>query len=132
MEPLIFVAIFLLAGLGDLLVRWLRGKTRAPESDEELVVFEEAPEEAARREWFESQLEETTPEPVLVEPALVEPAPVRAAALEEIVARRPERKPVPPPPRRRARARRWITDAASARQGIVMMTILGRCRGLDV
>ena len=158
MDQLIFVAIFLLAALADLLVRWMRGKTKEPESDGELVVFEEDAESEAEREWLaqqeaaqqrleeeraeqqqteqrrleqraERQRLERKPEPV---PAELPPPPIRAPALEEIVVRRPAREAAPPPPsRRRARARRWVTGPSSARQGIVLMTILGPCRGLE-
>ena len=128
MEQLIFIAIFLLAALVDLLVRWMRGKTKAPESDEELVVVQEEPEEAAEWEWLEPRAEERKPEPLPVQPA-----PIRAPALEEIVVRRPAREPapLPAPPRRRARGRRRISGPVSARQGIVAMTILGPCRALE-
>lgn len=128
MEQLIFIAIFLLAALVDLLVRWMRGKTKAPESDEELVVVQEEPEEAAEWAWLEPRAEDRKPEPLPVQPA-----PIRAPALEEIVVRRPAREPapLPAPPRRRARGRRRISGPVSARQGIVAMTILGPCRALE-
>ena len=137
MEQLIFVAIFLLAGLGDLLIRWLRKKEggRDPKSRDELVILEDAEAVPDEEEevWFEPRPMERPPEPVKAEPPLI-----RALSLEEIAARHVAVPAVQsravrtaPLPARRARPRRWIAGPVSARQGIVAMTILGRCRGLE-
>lgn len=145
MEQLIFIAIFLLAALVDLLVRWMKGKAKAPESSDDVVIFEEEPDTALEEEieqWRAREPVVRRREPVLVEqrpkpvrlPAELPPPPVRAPALDEVVARRPVAVLVQPPAlprRRRSRRRPWLTQPESVRRGIVMMAVLGRCRGLE-
>ncbi|MEX2155201.1 MAG: hypothetical protein WD825_17780 [Gemmatimonadaceae bacterium] len=116
-EQLFVLAAILLAAMVDLFVRWLRGKTRKDQPagaagvEEEVVLVEEA----------DTELPEELPEQEPVEPQLPPPPP-------------PAPRPSPPPPvrtRRRHRARRWLKHPTDARRGIVLMAILGRCRGLE-
>ena len=123
-EQLILLALFLLAALVDWLVRWLKGRTRAPTSTEEVLMEDEA-EPLAEREWLDSEAPAAPP---------VVPAPVRAPAMEELVVRRPVQPAHPPKIVRRhgkARVRRMLHDEARLRHAIVVMEVLGPCRGLD-
>lgn len=118
-EQLFVLAAILLAAMVDLFVRWLRGKTRKDQPsdaagvEEEMVLVEEADTELPEQRPVEPQLPPPPPAPT--------PAP----------------RPSPPTtfrPRRRHRAHRahrWLKHSIDARRGIVLMAILGPCRGLE-
>lgn len=117
-EQFFVLAAILLAALVDLFVRRLKkkaGKDQPADVEEEAVLVEE---EAMLVEEDDSKLHA----PEMEEPQL---APARL----------PSPRPSPPPavgmPRRRQRARRWLTHPADARLGIVLMAVLGPCRGLE-
>ena len=115
-ELLIVLFVLLLAAL-DLLARWLRGKTQldqpagAAGGEEEVVSAEEADTELPERAPAAPRLPPAAPPPPLRPPR---PAPPTTAR-----------------PRRPHRARRWVKDPIDARRGIILMTILGPCRGLE-
>jgi hypothetical protein len=117
-EQFFIFALVLFAALVDLIVRSVRSKTRRDQRadvagveeagvDEELVLLAEADTELSEEEPAEPRL----PPPPLPSPGSSPPMAVR--------------------PRRRHRARRWLKHPLDARRGIVMMTILGPCRGLQ-
>jgi uncharacterized protein YqfA (UPF0365 family) len=99
---------------------------------EEAPMFEEEPVFTLEREseWLESAEAESPP--MWAEPAGPPP-----------VVREPRRHQAPPAPIRPAiqapaqsatrsgRRSHWLRHPGNARRGIVMMTVLGRCRGLD-
>ena len=140
-EQLILFAFILLAGVFDLLVRWLKsrrqkdGRVDASRYDENPVLVEEEADfelsddvelfdrELSGEELIERGLadeevaERRVPPPV---PPLPVPVPVVT------------RRPAPPEPSRPRRvSRRLLTGPLDARRGIVLMTILGPCRGLE-
>jgi len=99
-EQLVILVAIIVAGIADLIVRWMRRKAG---KDQPPVVAD-----------------------VPVEPQLPppEPAPVSVSF--------PPRSPsLPVRRRRRHRAHRWLTHPLDARSGIVLMAILGPCRGLQ-
>lgn len=129
-EQLIVMAAIILAGVFDLLVRWLKSRQRkdapvdAGRSDENPVLVEEEadfglPAEVELLSDVELSGEE------LVErrgPPPLPPPPVPVVS----------RRPAPPPPSRPRRvSRRLLAGPLDARRGIVMMTILGPCRALE-
>jgi hypothetical protein len=152
-EQLVILAVLLLAGLVNFVLDWLRkrGRTAQPQGrDEELAVDEE-----------EIHLAEEMggPEPPRVPVTLPAPETRSADARRQVVvpvtmpdSRRGSLAPSPlsapaqratpsvpprvPPPRSRARSpesrrlRRRI-DPSEARRGVVLMTILGPCRGVE-
>jgi len=129
-EQLFILAVIIFAGLVDLIVRRLRrkaGKDRPPveagvvEVTEVADVADLADVEDALDlvEADDAELPGRGP----VAPKLPPPPP--AAAMPS-----PRRSP-PLRPRRRQRARRWLTHPLDARSGIVLMAILGPCRGLQ-
>ena len=117
MEQLLLIAIFLLVGLVNVLVRWLRqrAQTSRPEAEVEA---------------------EPAPGPVPGRPRELPPAarvivpqrPVEAA----IPAARRMRPPASaPPPRRRPRGHRRLGTRADIRRAIITMTVLGPCRARE-
>lgn len=112
-EQLFILAVVVFAALVDLIVRSVRRKTRKDQRadvagvDEELVFVEGVDSELSEEGPAERQL----PPPPLPSPRFSQQMAVR--------------------PRRRHRARRWLKHPLDARRGIVMMTILGPCRGLQ-
>jgi hypothetical protein len=142
-DQLVLIALVLAAALVDLFVRWARRKMQPPGQGPAEPREEEPPPEL---EWFEDEAAAAERELREAERAAqqraarqrelqqraVEPPvqPARAPALEEVMVRRPA-VPATVAKRRRARARRWIAGPSSARRGIVLMTVLGPCRGLE-
>ncbi|MGQ0715281.1 MAG: hypothetical protein ACT4PJ_16400 [Gemmatimonadaceae bacterium] len=128
-DQLFIVVLILLAALFDLFARWLKRKTAATQPapvEDDLVLVEEDDEIAwLERERAEPlrQLPLSLPPSVQAPPAFKAPA---AAARRGAAERRAP--PVGSPPRRRRRG--WLETPADARRGIVVMTILGPCRGL--
>jgi len=103
-EQLFILAVIIFAGLVELIVRRQRGKAGK----------DRPPVEADDAEL---------PGQGQGAPELPPPPP---AAMPS-----PPRSPPPLRPRRRRRARRWLTHPLDARSGIVLMAILGPCRGLQ-
>lgn len=125
-EQIFVLVAIVLAALFDLLVRWLKkkaGKDRpadVTDVDEELVLVEDANKEFPEQ-WPEEPQVPSPPAPAPA-PAPPEPVPVLSP------------RPSPPTavrPRRRHRARRWLKHPSDARRGIVLMAVLGPCRGLE-
>lgn len=112
MEQLLLIAIFLLVGLVNMLVRWLRQRSQVPRPEAEPPP---GPEPARGR-----RLELPPAARVIVPPLPPEaavPAPRRM---------RPE---AAPPARRRPRPR--LGSRADVRRAIVTMTVLGPCRARE-
>lgn len=173
-EQLIVIAAVILAGVFDVLVRWVKSRQRrdapvdATRYDEKpLLVEEEADfelpadvdlpsdielsgeelvertqsrgERAERAQSREEQAERALSREEQVERAqfgeeLVERRVPMAPPPPPVPARAPvvSRRPAPPPPIRPRRvSRRLLTSPLDARRGIIMMTILGPCRGLE-
>jgi hypothetical protein len=131
LEQLFILAVIIFAGLVDLIVRRLRGKAgkdRPPVEAgvAELTVVADVADLADVEDALDlveaddAELPGRRP----VGPKLP-PAPPAAAMPS------PRRSPPPLRPRRRQRARRWLTHPLDARSGIVLMAILGPCRGLQ-
>jgi hypothetical protein len=123
LERLFLPAVVLVLMLVDMLSRWAKRR-----------VQEDRPKADAEAETELVEDEELLPE-------LPEPAPVE---LLPPVQRPLQLQPLPatelPPPvsrahrarrRRRQRGRRWLKDPLDARRGIVLMTILGPCPGMQ-
>jgi hypothetical protein len=152
-EQLVFLALIAFFALLDLVSRWARRRRTEPEPTyrreeptyrhdepsydeepayEEAPMFEEEPVFTLEREseWLESAEAESPP--MWAEPAGPPP-----------VVREPRRHQAPPAPIRPAiqapaqsatrsgRRSHWLRHPGNARRGIVMMTVLSRCRGLD-
>lgn len=113
MEQLLLIAIFLLVGLVNMLVRWLRQRAEAARRDGEA---EPAPEPVPGRR------RELPPAARVIAPAL----PVEAAVAP---ARRMRPPASAPPPR--PRAHRRLGSRADIRRAIVTMTVLGPCRARE-
>ena len=107
-ELLIALVVILMAAL-DLLVRWLKGKMQ-----------HDQPAGAAGVEEADTELLERPPAKPQLPPAAPPPPPSQ-----------PPGSPPTARPRRPRPARRWLNDPIDARRGIVLMTILGPCRGLQ-
>lgn len=129
LEQLIFFGLILLAGLLDWMIRLLRHRRRATplapreedlqafDGDEEMAVEENAPvagSEAAARH------PKPTPRQMHVPAGMTYPT--------RVGIRQPA---VPARHGARPRAARWVGDARALRRAIVLMEILGPCRGLD-
>lgn len=141
-EQLFILVLIIVATLVDLLVRWIKRKTGAstpPARSEEPVLVEE--EES---DLFELELPRDVEAPAPPAPPPVKhpaPAAARVAA--------PAREPIgrtPPPestapvrglgalrptePRRRRARHRLLAGGADARRAMVLLAVLGPCRGL--
>jgi hypothetical protein len=140
-EQLFILAVIIFAGLVEAIVRRQREKAgkdrrkdRPPverdvaevtEATEVADVADLADEEDALDlvEADDAELSGRRP----VAPQLPPPPRPPAATMPS-----PRRSPPPPlRPRRRQRVRRWLTHPLDARSGIVLMAILGPCRGLQ-
>jgi hypothetical protein len=123
-EQLFIIAAVILAGVFDLLVRWRKSRQRkdapadASRYDQNPVLVEEEADSG-----LPSDIELSGEE--LVERGV--PPPLPPPARVPVVSRRP----APPPIRPRRVSRRLLVNPLDARRGIVMMTILGPCRGLE-
>jgi hypothetical protein len=138
LEELFILAAMLFAGLVDLIVRWLRrkaGKDRpavetgvgaVTEVTETADVADLADIEEALDLVEADDVEPPGREPVV--PQLPPPPPPAATPMPST-----RRSPPPPPlrPRHRRRVRRWLRHPLDARSGIVLMAILGPCRGME-
>jgi hypothetical protein len=136
LEQLFILAAILFAGLVDLIVRWLKAKAGKDRPVVETEVAEvRAVTEAAdvadladvenALDLFEADDAELA-ERESVAPQVLPPPPAAATPM-------PSTRPSPPPlrPRPRRRVRRWLRHPLDARSGIVLMAILGPCRGLQ-
>ena len=133
-EQLYVVLLIILFSLADLFMRWVRRKYRqaTPEEVEQeaVPIEQQAPsieEEAASIEGM-SSIEEGVASIEVEEPARTRPLPTRPP-----VATPPPPAPSPSPRARRTgagRGTRWLAPG-DARRGIVLMTVLGPCRGLE-
>jgi hypothetical protein len=115
----LFVAI-LIAALIDLSVRWLRrkqGPPQGPEIEDEILI-----DERDEGEWLE--VREIKPQPVPAPPPPTISTPT-SGALQSLKPRAPKVRP------RREPIRHWLTHPSQARRGIILMEILGPCRGLE-
>ncbi len=114
MEQIVLLAIFLLVGLVNAIVRWRQQSREAPP--------EPAPPPPRR---------EPPPRPAELPPRIRVTVPLPAASVP--AARRPP-VPVPAPrtPPRRRPVHRWLGRRADVRRAIVVMTVLGPCRALEV
>jgi hypothetical protein len=115
MEQLLLIAIFLLVGLINLIVRRLRQRAEPPVP----------PEEPEAAPWpTPSRTQELPPAARVILPVpLTEPS---------IPVVRPMRAPAPAPQaRRRPRGHRRLGSRADVRRAIVTMTVLGPCRARE-
>jgi hypothetical protein len=115
MEQLLLIAIFLLVGLINLIVRRLRQRAEAPGP----------PAEPEAVPWpAPGRTRELPPAARVILPVpLPEPS---------VPAVRPMRSPAPAPPaRRRPRGHRRLGSRADVRRAIVTMTVLGPCRARE-
>lgn len=131
LEQLLLPALIVLAALLDLLVRWAKRKVRKDQPEE--VAHVEAETVLLEHEDAATELPEAAPVEVPPEPVAVL---VRAPRIQPPPAPRLARQASPSPPptlpartRRRKRGRGWLKHPLDARHGIVLMTILGPCRG---
>jgi hypothetical protein len=110
MEQLILIAIVLLVGLVNAIVRWLRQRTPTTPPPEPLPL-PEAPSSPPRTQ---------------LPPAARLVVPANEAAVPAV-------RPAPPvaPPRRVPSSRRVLGRRSELRRAIVAMTILGPCRGRE-
>ena len=131
LEQLFILAAIIVAGLFELIARWLReraGKNRPPveagaaEATEvadiaELADLEDALDRVEMDDVELPRREAFVPQVPPLPPAALMPSTQRS---------------LPPlRPRRRRRTRRWLRHPLDARSGIVLMAILGPCRGLQ-
>jgi hypothetical protein len=120
LERLFFPAVVLLLMLGDMLIRWAKRK-----------VQEDRPKADVEAETVFVEDEELPPE--LPEPAPAELLPPVQRPPQPLPLRAAELPPPAPRGRRRRpqRGHRWLKDPLDARRGIVLMTILGPCPGMQ-
>jgi hypothetical protein len=153
-EQLVLLALITFIALLDLVSRWARGRRTEPEPtyrreepvydeapvyDEEPVydeapVYDEEPVFTLEREpeWLESGSAEAEPPSTWAEPA--GPPPIVREPRTRKATPAPLRPVVQAPAQSATRPRRrahWLRHPVNARRGIVMMTVLGRCRGLN-
>jgi hypothetical protein len=118
MEQLLLIAIFLLVGLINMIIRQLRQRAQAPGPPAE-------PAEPEDVSWpAPSRMPELPPAARVILPVpLAEPS---------VPAVRPMRPPAPAPPAlRRRRDHRRLGSRADVRRAIVAMTVLGPCRARE-
>jgi hypothetical protein len=113
MEQLVLLAIFLLVGLVNAILRWRQQGRSAPAPETEPAHLPPRPR--------------TLPPRVRVQ---LPPPPLETAAVPRPLL------PVPPPhpdprPRRRPRVHPWLGSRAAVRRAIVVMAVLGPCRALE-
>jgi hypothetical protein len=151
MEQLIVVLMVLAFSVGDIVVRWLKKRAEGnpppgvPQRRNEPVdvLDEEAEEEP---DWFEvlRQQQESEREPMIVFPREEAPAPPppppeeAPRRLVPVESTQPARGlpsggvPQPTPVARRVvPVRSWLRSPTDARKGIVLLHVLGPCRGLE-
>jgi hypothetical protein len=152
MEQLIIVLMILAFSVGDIVVRWLKKRAAQgappgtpPRRDEPVVVMDEDMEEEP--DWFEvlRRQQEVEREPMILFPREEAPAPAPPPVVEaprplvpvesteparglQHGGRLPHPKPVS---RRVVPVRAWLRSPTDARKGIVLLNVLGPCRGLE-
>lgn len=153
MEQLIVVLMVLAFSVGDIVVRWLKKRAEGnpppgmPRPRDEPVAMEEEADEEP--DWFEvlRQQQEEEREPMILfpreeapppppAPKPVEEAPRRLVPVESTEPARGlvsgARRTMPRPVTRRAvPVREWLRSPSDARKGIVLMNVLGPCKGLE-
>ena len=135
-EQLFILAALLLAGLVNLVLDWLRnrGRTAQPQHRDEDLAEDLAVEEEELDPAEAMQRERAAEVPPGLYPARVPvPPPPRApsgqGATPSVVPRvSPPRSPARSP---RGQRRHRRIDPREARRGVVLMTILGPCRGVE-
>ena len=131
-EQLFILAMVLLAGLLNFVLNWMRhrGRTAQPQArHEDLAVDEEEIDlgDAMRRE--PAAASPRVPDAARVPMPVTLPAPAtRPTDLRPQVVILPPRPQAGSPDGRRLRRR---IDPSEARRGVVLMTILGPCRGVE-
>jgi len=108
-EQLILLALFVLVPLVNLLARWVRRRTEPGERP---------PEEAKQ---------EPEPVPFRLPPRILVPTPVEPRRVEPP---RPAA-PTPPPGLRRRGPMLQLSGPADVRRAVMLMAVLGPCRGLE-
>jgi hypothetical protein len=126
-EQLFILAVLLVAGLVNLVLDWVRARgRRAPPQDRAQDVAVEEEELDLSEVFWPERTAEVPPE---LEPARVPVPPPRPRPMPPVVA------PMSPPrsPERSVQHRRLHRriDPREARRGVVLMTILGPCRGME-
>jgi hypothetical protein len=127
MEQIVLLAIFLLAGLINAIIRWRQQSGKAPTSEREPPPPERAPLPLPRprlpRPPRPSPPHELPPGVRVHVPVPVPEEPVPAVRRPAVPAPRtlPQRQPV----------HQWLASRAAVRQTIVAMTLLGPCRALE-
>ena len=131
MEQLIIVLMILVFTGGDMLVRWLKKRSAqsapAGERREEPVGVLEDELEWEPERW-EPEVATATPEPLRIPIESLEPA--RGVPLAR--ARRPAALRTHAPGRAGGvPIREWLRNSEDAKRGIVLMSVLGPCKGLE-
>lgn len=121
LDQLLLFALVLIAGIFDLLMRWARRRRGTPseaEGEGEIVVAE-----SDSGEYLEVRRIEPPPSPPVSRPGPMpsKPAPPRPGRPVAKRAQRPARE----------RRHQWLRNQSDARRAIVLMEILGPCRGLE-
>ena len=130
-DQLVIVLLVVLATLLDLVLRWIKKRTRHDESPvhrDETVAAEDAEAEPWESEWQplpEAPLPEAPPREALPPEAPPPEVPPQEAPGREVP---PWREPAREVPRLR---RPLFERAGDARRAIVVMAVLGPCRALD-
>jgi hypothetical protein len=116
-EQLIFLLLFLLVPLFNLVARWLKRRTGAgaPPPEEAVAEPEPPPRRLPPRIVLAEPVE--TPPPMLPSP----PPPPRPAA-----------RPAPPPVPSRRRPLLGLRGPEDVGRAVVLMAVLGPCRGLEL
>lgn len=128
LEQLVILALVVVVTLADLFLRWVRrkagtdGRGDSADIEGELVFDEEADGEVRGPVWRAPEIRPAQALPPTPSPRQPPPAPIRFS---------PVMQPVTPGPSRRGGARRWLRDSGEAKRGIVLMAVLGPCRGME-
>lgn len=149
LEQFIFAALILLAGLLDWVVRSLKNRsspragqpTAKPDPAEPFPEDEEEPWSEPRDIDWEPSSEQIPERPAAPAPAPSVPPRVEVFTVPQSAevftvpqsVPRPAivRSPATAVPARRRRRNRWVNDALDARRGLVLLEILGPCKGLE-
>ena len=121
LEQLLLFALVLIAGIFDLLLRCARKRRGTPSEaeDEGEIVLVERDEQ----EYLEVRRIEPQPSPTVPRPSPMPSKPVPAEPARP-VARRAQRPA-------RERQHQWLRNQSDARRAIVLMELMGPCRGFE-
>ena len=147
MEQLFIVVLIIAFSLGDVVLRWLKKRNAGSPQDRTPPGWDDPTDNEMEQEpdWGEllrRQREredeamiffprEEAPAPAPVEEAPRRPIPVESTAPARGLAgggRLPQPKPIKP---RVVPVRQWLRSPTDARKGIVLMNVLGPCKGLE-